>query len=228
MELAIDTSTDTASIAVSIEGEVIAELTWNAGHNHTAELIPNLNHILFQAKSGIGDIDALIVAKGPGSFNGLRVGMSVVKGLAFSLDIPLVGISTLEVEAYPYASSNLPVCPVQNSGRGEIASAVFQSKSGEWQRLIEEHITTASDLMAGTRSRTIFCGKIPEEVVLQLKENLGTKALISCGGGRLRRAGYLAELGWMRLKRGDYDHAPTLQPLYLRKPAITISHKIKI
>ena len=228
MELAIDTSTDTASIAVSIEGEVIAELTWNAGQNHTAELIPNLNHILFQAKSGISDIDALIVAKGPGSFNGLRVGMSMAKGLAFSLYVPLVGISTLEVEAYPYAKSNLPVCPIQNAGRGEIASAIFQSKNGKWQRLIEEHITTTGDLVTKIRNRTIFCGKIPEEVLLQLKENLGDKALISCSGGRLRRAGFLAELGWMRLKRGDYDHSPTLQPLYLRKPAITISHKIRV
>ena len=61
----------------------------------------------------------------------------------------------------------------------------------------------------------------------ELEERLGNKALIIAGGGELRRAGYLAALGWMRLKEGDIDHSPTLQPLYLKKPSITISRKVR-
>ncbi len=76
MELAIDTSTHVAGIALSSEGEVAAELTWHAGQNHTAELMPNLIDLLNRTRVNLSDIDALIVAKGPGSFNGLRVGMS--------------------------------------------------------------------------------------------------------------------------------------------------------
>ncbi len=227
MELAIDTSTDTASIALSSEGEVVNELTWRAGHNHTAELMPNLIHLLKQAKLNLKDIDGLIVAKGPGSFNGLRVGMSVAKGLALALSVPLVGIGTLEVEAYPYAATALPICPIQNAGRGEIATALFQVKRGKWCCLLEEHITTVEGLLPQIKGRTILCGKIPREVVLRLRESLGRKALIFDGGGELRRAGYLAELGWRRLREGDFDHSPTLQPLYLRRPAITISHKVR-
>ncbi len=140
MELAIDTSTETASIALSSQGEVIAELTWHAGQNHTAEVIPNIVCLLDQGKLNINDINSVIVAKGPGSFNGLRVGMSLAKGLALALNIPLVGISTLEVEAYPYAFTLLPICPIQNAGRGEIATALFRIKKGKWCRLVEEHI----------------------------------------------------------------------------------------
>jgi len=227
MELAIDTSTETASIALSSHGEIIAELAWHAGQNHTTDLIPNLICILEQAKLNLKDINGVIVAKGPGSFNGLRVGMSTAKGLALALNIPLVGISTLEVEAFPYAATTLPICPIQNAGRGEIATALFQTKRGKWCRLVEEHITTVEALLPELKHRTIFCGRIPQEIALQLRERLKRKALIVDGAAGLRRAGYLAELGWRRLKVGDFDHSPTLEPLYLRRPAITVSRKVK-
>ncbi len=227
MELAIDTSTETASIALSSQGEIIAELTWHAGQNHTTELMPNLICILEQAKLNLKDINGVIVAKGPGSFNGLRVGMSFAKGLALSLNIPIVGIGTLEVEAYPYAATTLPICPIQNAGRGEIATALFQTKRGKWYRLVEEHITTLEALLPKLKRSPIFCGRIPQDIALQLREGLGHKALIVEGAARLRRGGYLAELGWSRLESGDFDHSPTLEPLYLRRPAITVSRKVK-
>jgi len=99
MEIAIDTSTDTATIAISCAGVACAEMTWPVGHNHTVELVPNILHLLNDSKVTLHQIDAIIVARGPGSFNGLRVGVGTAKGLAFALGIPLVGIATLEVEA---------------------------------------------------------------------------------------------------------------------------------
>ncbi len=122
MQLAIDTSTDTASIALVRDAEVLVELTWHSGRNHTTQLLPNLSRLL--DKADIHSVNCIFVAKGPGSFNGLRVGVSTAKGLAFSLKIPLVGISTLEVEAYQHAETGLPVCPIFNAGRGEIATAI--------------------------------------------------------------------------------------------------------
>jgi tRNA threonylcarbamoyladenosine biosynthesis protein TsaB len=227
MELAIDTSTDIAGIALSSQGKIIAELTWHAGQNHTTELVPNLICLLEQTKLNLKDVNGVIVAKGPGSFNGLRVGMSFAKGLALSLNIPIVGIGTLEVEAFPYAFTASPICPIQNAGRGEIATALFQTKRGKWCRLVEEHITIVEALLPKLNRRTIFCGEIPQEVALQLEERLGRKALIIKGAAGLRRGGYLAELGWRRLGAGDFDRSPTLEPLYLRRPSITVSHKLK-
>ena len=223
MELAIDTSTDTASICLSSQGRAAAEFTWRAGQNHTAELVPNIVSLLAQAGSSIGKISGIVVATGPGSFNGLRVGMSVAKGLSLALGIPLVGVGTLEVEAFPYAGTGLPICPVLNAGRGEIATALFQTVRASWCRLREEHITTVEVLLSEVTGRTVFCGVIPDEAASEIRRKLGRKALIMGGGGALRRSGYLAELGWRRLKDGDFDHSPTLQPLYLRRPAITIS-----
>jgi tRNA threonylcarbamoyladenosine biosynthesis protein TsaB len=222
MELAIDTSTAIASLALSIKGEVQAELTWHAGRSHTTELMPNIVHLLHLAKVEIKDMEGIIVAKGPGSFTGVRVGVSTAKGLCFALGVPVVGISTLEVEAFAHAATSLPVCPILGAGRGEIAAALFQMQGEKWARLNAEHITSVDALCSEIKDQTIFCGEIPPEVAQRLKHRLESKAIILQGGASLRRAGYLAQLGWKRLEAKDFDDPAALQPLYLRKPAVTI------
>lgn len=221
MQLAIDTSTDTASLALVEDSEILAELTWRCGQNHTTQLLPHLTHLLEQAKLELGSATGIIVAKGPGSFNGLRVGISTAKGLALSLGVPIVGISTLEVEAYPYAQTGLPICPIHNAGRGEIATALYQMKGKEWHRLAAEHITTVDALCSEITTKTIFCGDLVTLTAPQLQKQLKQKAIIPLPASRLRRAGFLAELGQQRLRAGDYDDLATLQPLYLRRPSIT-------
>lgn len=219
MQLAIDTSTDTASLALFQDTEVLAELTWHCGQNHTTQLLPHLAHLLDRTRTDLQSVSAIVVARGPGSFNGLRVGVSTAKGLAFCLGIPVVGISTLAADAYQHAETGLPICPVFNSGRGEIATAIYQMKRGKWLQLVPEQITTVDALCSGITSRTMFCGEFIPSVASRIKKLLKQRAMIS--GIRLRRAGFLAALGWQRLKRGDYDDPATLQPVYLRQPAIT-------
>ena len=221
MLLAIDTSTNTASLALVQDSQVLAELTWCCGQNHTTTLLPQLVHLLNQTKLSLQSLDGVIVARGPGSFNGLRVGISTAKGLAFSLGIPIVGISTLEVEAYQHAETGLPVCPIFSAGRGEIATAMYQKKYHKWLRLATEHITTVDALCSRITTKTIFCGEFIPSVATQLGEQLRQRAIIPPPATRLRRAGFLAELGQQQLAAGNYDDLATLQPLYLRRPPIT-------
>jgi tRNA threonylcarbamoyl adenosine modification protein YeaZ len=220
MELAIDTSTDIASLALVQDGEVLAELTWHCQQNHNVELLPNLARRLSQAKLSLQSLSGIIVARGPGSFNGLRVGIGSGKGLAFSLGIPIVGISTLEAEAYRHAETGLPVCPVANAGRGEIAAAIFQMKQNQWRQLATEHITTVDTLCSQITTKTIFCGEFIPSIASQLRNQLKQKAVIlpSAGSGR---ATLVAKLGQQRLRAGNYDSPARLQPLYLRRPQIT-------
>ncbi len=221
MQLAIDTSTDTASLALVQDSEVLAELTWRCGQNHTIELLPHLAYLLNQTKLNLQSTSCIIVARGPGSFNGLRVGISTAKGLAFSLGIPIVGISTLEVEAYQHAETGLPICPIFNAGREEIATAIYQKKYNEWRQLATEHITTVEALCSQITQKTIFCGEFIPSIATQLSNKLRQKAIIPPSAARLRRASFLAELGLKRVKAGNYDNPSTLQPLYLRRPPIT-------
>ena len=221
MLLAIDTSTDTASLALVQDSQVLAELTWCCGQNHTTTLLPQLVHLLNQTKSSLQSLNGVIVAKGPGSFNGLRVGISTAKGLAFSLRTPIVGVSTLGVAAYQHAETGLPVCPIFNAGRGEIATAMYQKKYNKWLRLVAEHITTVDALCSRITTKTVFCGEFLPIIADQLREQLKQRAIIPPPATRLRRAGFLAELGQQQLAAGNYDNPATLQPLYLRRPPIT-------
>ncbi len=219
MKLTIDTSTDTASLALVQGSEVIAESIWHCGQSHTTQLLPHLAHLLNQTKLTPQSISGIIVAKGPGSYNGLRVGISTAKGLAFSLGVPIVGISTLEVEAYQYAETGLPVCPIFNAGREEIATATYQMKHNGWHKLVAEHITTVEALCSQTTTKTIFCGEFIPFIAKQLRKQLKQKAIIPPTAPR--RASFLAELGLKQLEAGSYDNPVTLQPLYLRPPPIT-------
>ena len=221
MELAIDSSTEIAGLALACKGEVKTELAWYCGRNQSVELMPNLVRMLDRFGMTANSIDAVIVAKGPGSFNGLRVGMSIAKGFAYSLGVPIIGVSTLEVEAYPFMALGLPICPIHSAGRGEIATAIYQAKKGVWQRLVEEHISTVAEVCSQVKVKTLFCGELSSEIETELIEQLGDKAIIPRSVVRLRRAGYLAELGWKELEKGQVDDPATLQPVYLRQPPIT-------
>lgn len=218
MLLAIDTSTDSASLALVQDSKVLAEATWRCGQNHSVELLPRLTQLLNEAKVKLQSVGCIIVAKGPGSFNGLRVGLSTAKGLAFSLNIPIIGISSLELEACQHAETELPICPVFNAGRGEIATALYQKKD-KWQKLIPEHITTVEALDPEITEKTLFCGEYLAVIANQLKRKLKDKAVIA--PDKPRRSSLLVELAKERLEAGDYDSLATLQPLYLRHPAIT-------
>ena len=221
MYLAIDTSTETASLAIVQGSQVLVELTWQCRHNHSVELMPNLTRLLGQASLSLKSLGGIIVARGPGSFNGLRVGVSTAKGLSFSLGVPLVGISTLEAAAYQYAETGLPVCPIFNAGRGEIAAAIYQRRGNRWQQIIDQHITTADSLCSQVTGKTIFCGEATPAALEQIEEKLEQKAIIPSPASRLRRAAFLAELGVKRLEAGDCDQVASLQPIYLRRPPIT-------
>ncbi|MBN1862441.1 MAG: tRNA (adenosine(37)-N6)-threonylcarbamoyltransferase complex dimerization subunit type 1 TsaB [Dehalococcoidales bacterium] len=221
MQLAIDTSTDTASLALAQDGEILAELSWRCGQNHTITLLPYLTSLLSQAGLELGAVTGITVARGPGSYNGLRVGISTAKGLALSLGVPIVGISTLAAAAYQHAGAGLPVGALFNAGRGEIAAAVYDMRGDSWQPVIAEHITTVEALCAWIDKKTVFCGELSEALGDQLRERLGEKALIVSAAARLRRAGFLAELGEKRLAAGDFDSPASLSPMYLRRPHIT-------
>jgi tRNA threonylcarbamoyl adenosine modification protein YeaZ len=219
MILAIDTSTDNASLALVQDGRALAEANWHCEQNHTVELLPHLVSLLDEAKAGIGSISSVVVARGPGSFNGLRVGISTAKGLAFSLGVPLIGISSLEVVAYGHAETGLPVCPILNAGRGEIATAIYQRQDNNWRQLVAEHITTLDALCSAITTKTVFCGEFIPQLADKLKKKLKERAVIAAAAPP--RARLLAELGERRLKAGGYDNPASLQPLYLRRPTIT-------
>jgi tRNA threonylcarbamoyladenosine biosynthesis protein TsaB len=226
MQLAIDTSTEIASLALLEGQEIISEMTWKCGLNHSVEMFPRLDFLIQKAGSDIHQTDCVFVALGPGSFNGLRVGVAAAKSLAFSLGAKLIGISTLEVAAYPFSQSGFQVCAIQNAGREEVAAAIFRQKGRIWSKTAAEHLATLPALAAEIREKTLFCGEFNAAAGVQIRKLLKTRAVLANPASRLRRAGCLAALGRERLERADYDDPAILQPIYLRRPPITERKRI--
>ena len=227
MHLVIDTATSRLSLALLDGGELAGELTWWSKQNHTAELIPSLNYLLDRAGIGLDDLGGIIVAKGPGSFTGLRVGVTTAKGLAISKGVPLVGVGTLEARAYPYLSMGVQVCALQEAGRSEVAAAIFEGTRHDFQATLAEHITTVADLCEKLPRPAILCGEISDETKTGIEEALGTDALLTDTRGLTYRAACIGELGLAKLSKGEADDPSTLQPLYLRRPSITKPKKAK-
>lgn len=221
MLIAIDTSTDTARLALAVDNDLISEFTWRCGQNHSVQLLPNLAFMLSQAKLRLPEANGIIVARGPGGYSGLRAGLSTAKSLAFCLNIPIAGISTLEVMAYEHAAIGIPVCPVINPGGNDIAAAIFEMKAGDWSRSLPEQIISVDNLCTLIITRTAFCGQITAPTAARLKEKLGEKAVILPPDADWRSAGSLMELGRQRFLNNDHDDPASLQPLYLRGPSIT-------
>jgi len=216
--MAIDTSGETSGLALIQAGRITAELSWQCSHNHTVELLPYIDDMLRQNHMEITDIFGIIVARGPGSFNGLRVGLGSSKGIAYGLNVPIIGISTLEATAYQYESNNLPVCTIFPVRLGEIICATYQQQQ-EWICLIPAHVTTVSELCKHIEQPTIFGGEINAEVASELHRQLGEQAIF--GKTYISRIAALALLGEKHLSAGITDAISTIQPLYLRRPHIS-------
>lgn len=214
--LALDTSTQTATIAIyGGEEGVVSELTWRSSSHHTVELAPYLDLLLRRNPKGL---DGIAVALGPGSFTGLRVGLSLAKGLALAQEIPLIGIPTLDALAYSQSHQPLPICALLQAGRGRICAALYEKVT--LHRLTDYLLTTIESLCSEITRPTLVCGEIDEAGRAILEKRLGDRALVASPAFSLRRAGYLAELGWERLQRGEVDDPRTLEPLYLHRPEI--------
>ena len=217
MLLAIDTSTRYAGVALADGGRVLEGRCWLSTSNHTGELMPVVADLLLSRDLAVADLDGIAVALGPGGFSALRVGVSVAKGLALAARIPLVGVDTLRLEAFPYRQTGLAVCALLEAGRGEVASLCFD-RDGVTCRA--ELICSPQGLLDGIRETTLFCGEGVATWEAFIKEQLPRLAVVISPYTPAQRLWSLAELGQARLAAGESSDVVELQPNYLRMPSI--------
>ena len=222
MLLAIDTSTRSASVALHNGSQVIAGRSWRSTVNHSTELMPAVIETLQAKDVEPGSLSAVAVALGPGGFSALRTGLSVAKGLAMTARIPIVGVSSLDLEAYPFLDAGLTVCALLEAGRGEAASALISA--GAWPtRLREDRISgpgaLVEEILASDTMTTLICGEGLAAWSNSLREGLKGRAVL-CRVPSSARAEALAEIASQRLSDGEFDDLDSLQPQYLRMPTI--------
>lgn len=218
MLLAIDTSTRQAGVALYDRRRgLLAENTWFTANRHTEELMPAIAGLFAVAGATPADLAAVAVAIGPGSFTGLRVGVAAAKGLALAQRVPIVGVPTLDITAYPHQSQPIPVIALAQAGRGRVYWAPYAHGPSGWGP--QEPYALSSILeMANAVTRPIaFAGELSEDDLTALQRFAGKQRVVALSAAlSARRAGYLAEMALARLDLGRSDDPASLSPIYLQ------------
>jgi tRNA threonylcarbamoyladenosine biosynthesis protein TsaB len=217
--LALDTCTDLASIALYDGHRVLSEVTWHSARRHTVELMPQVIAMLTQAGITANDVHAVAVAIGPGSFTGVRVGLSLAKGIASANSLPLFGIATLDAIAHAHHTQPQPVTALVQAGRGRVCWAHYVQgpQAGAWRHVSPFAISSVEALAQAVPGPTLFAGDLLEATRSALRAHLGEQAFFASPALSVRRASLLAELAWPRFQANISDEIGTLAPIYLHE-----------
>lgn len=215
MLLAIDTSTSRAGIAL-YDGDVLAEVVWNAGRDHGRHLMPVVDETVRRLGRWPGDLTAVAAARGPGSFTGLRVGLSVAQGLAVALGIPAYGIGSLDVLAAGLPPLVMPVRAVLAAGRGRFATALFLPEDGHYRQSEQVMGVTLESLLRLVVERCTIVGDLDAEGRTRLSA-LGEHVWVAPPALSVRRPAVLAELAWHQWRRGSPPGPDAGEPIYLTR-----------
>ena len=222
MILALNTSTRQSSIALlRMDRTVAAENLMFEGKNHFGGLMPAVDMLITGAGLKHKDIACVAVATGPGSFTGLRVGLSLAKGICQALDVPLIGISSLKALAFQLPLTPHPIAPILSSRRGEVFTALFlQSSENSLHRKERDTCCRLLDLPNLFEDTTVFIGNDFLNHGLPLKKLLGSHDRIAPPQWWHLRASSIGALAADRFDAGDSDEVGSLIPRYFRPPDI--------
>lgn len=218
MLLSIDTSTRAVGVALYDGVRVLSEMTWVSKNHHTVELAPAVAEALSRAGVEAGDLQAVGVALGPGSFTGLRIGLALAKGLAFSRHIPLIGIPTLDILAASQPVRDVPMAAVLEAGRKRLAVGWYRPEDGKWQSTGKLENLTLDEFVESISTPTLVCGELNAEARRRL-ERTHKNIILASPAQSLRRPAFLAELAWARWQAGKTNDPATLSPVYLHHGA---------
>ena len=225
MLLAIDTSTRIMSLAIHTGDALIAECTLTIGKSHSEYLAPMIQQMMRQSNVEVSDLKAMAVAIGPGSYTGLRIGVSLAKGMAAVNNLPLVGISTLDTIALgqSFYNTRYTLVVVVPAGRGRVISGEYRGKKGRWVAKDEPLLQTWDDVLETVDDQIYLTGEITSDGLeaVSLAQQAGKGITLIPPAHRLQRAGFLAEEAWRQIhdETEEYDFsAGKVMPVYLKSP----------
>ena len=217
--LGIETSSMVASIAVLCEEKLMAEYTVNNKKTHSEKMMGVLNKALEDSGIGFKDIDAIAVAKGPGSFTGIRIGMASAQGMAHALGIPMIGVNTLDGLAYNLLESSSLLCPVIDAQRGDVYTSLYRWEGEELVQLWNYEIISSEQLIEKLNSLEDKV-KILGDGVPVLAKVLGAQfgsITPAHPVARMPRASCVAAIGLRQYALGKVGDCFSVKPFYIRK-----------
>ena len=225
LTLAIDTSTKTASIALLEDDVVLSEVFINLNLHHSVTLLPAMENLTRVAGTTPDRADLLACTTGPGSFTGLRIGISTVKGLALATGRPVVGVSTLDALALNLVPSSMTICPMLDAGKKQVWTAIYRiGRKGIPEKTGKELVTDVEKFLRDLdrEEEIIFVGDGAIKYSSLIGEILPERSFLATGHHQFIRAAAVGMLGRRKFNDGDILDFITFTPLYLR-PSVVYS-----
>ena len=214
MLLALDSATRMLAVALHDGGRVLAESTWEGSGHHTVQMAPEVAILLRRVGVDPGALTAVAVTIGPGSYNGLRVGLALAKGIALAHGLMMVGIPTLDVLAAVQPKRDQPMLAILQAGRGRLAGVWYKWARGAWKSQGEAESLTWEQVPERLSQTTYLCGEIDPARRDSLAEE--RRLVLAPPSLCVRRPAVLAELALSRLRSKKPDDPASLAPIYLQ------------
>jgi tRNA threonylcarbamoyl adenosine modification protein YeaZ len=233
--LGVDTATSIASAALIENGRIVVDEispqgqkkqgvpSLSFGGNHAEVVLPLIDSVLRKAGVAIADLSALAVSVGPGSFTGVRIGLSTIKGLSYGASVPVLGFSTLLANAGRVENFNGLICSFLDARKNQVYAALFRRKGDELGRISDDRLTEPKTVIAQVTEHDpalpcFFIGDGTRAYGDLLLESLGNRVSLSNGDGLPSIASAIARLGETEYCRPNNHTRTTLSPVYLRLP----------
>ena len=219
--LAVDTSTVVASVAIMEDTNLLCEYLLNHKKTHSQKLIPMIHEVLKNMEMKLEDIDLFATTIGPGSFTGLRIGVTSIKAMAYALNRPVKGVITLDVLAFNIPFCDAVICPIIDARNNQVYSALYQWKEGKQERLTDYMGIDIGELikMIKETDRNVFIlGDGVNVHKDELSRELKGRCLFPPNNLLLQKASSLAEIAMREFNElNKSDEPDKLLPFYLRK-----------
>lgn len=217
--LGIEAATPVAAVAVVQDGRILAERLVNNRRTHSVNLLPMIKAVIEEAGLKPEQINGIAVSAGPGSFTGLRIGLTTAKTLAWVWQVPVVGVSTLEALALPLAPQGQLICPILNARKNEVYASIFKGRAGRPQLLAGPLAVSPqrlAEVLTQWEGPITFLGDGVPVYQQEIVDLLGERALFVSQSALLPRGAAVAELGYLQLTAGQGLNHLDLAAQYVR------------
>ncbi len=223
--LALETATMAGSIAIVDDKDLIGEVKININVAHAERLMNSVDWLLKTSSVSIKEIDAFAISIGPGSFTGLRIGISTVKGFSYATRKPIVPISTLDAFAGTLPFCTYLICPMLDARKNEVYTGLYKWEDDLCRKVIPENAISPGDFLKVIKEPTVFMGDGAKKYKNLIIDTLQTNAIFAPAAKMSPSASSVAEIAIEKLKEGITADPVSLTPFYIRKSEAEIHWK---
>lgn len=224
--LALDTATRTCSVAIVDHQSTVAELTNTSVQTHAVHLMGMVQRVIDRSGLALPDIDGFAVGRGPGSFTGLRIGISTIKALAAAAGKPVVGVSNLDALAMQAApASQHMICSLMDARKGEIYYSLYRCQDGNLHQIAPPRVSPLAEVLPAVDTGCVFIGEGAQRYRKEIYDKLGSYAVFAAPAQHTVRASTIGRLSLERFEKGHTDDIFKLVPEYLRKSDAELGFK---